>query len=138
MDEAFLFQGVQHIAALQGGVGELQNTLGPKRLGPKVDDGLKHVERRWISWSVGTACLADHRFDLRKAAQQAIAMLEVIRRLRDADARHRGRHVQRSSLIQWRHEGNANLGKVVGPQAKGEQTNQCERGYEKAAREKRG
>ena len=95
----------------------LQHALRPELLGPEVDERLDHVERRRVGRRVGPAGLADDRFDLGKAAQQGVAGLQVVGRLRDAGARHGDRHVERRPLVQRRHEGHADLREVVGPRA---------------------
>ena len=94
-----------------------EHALGPQFLGPEVDERLDHVERRRVGRRVGPAGLADHRFDFGKAAQQRIAGLEVVGRLRDAGPRHGDRHVERRPFVERRHERHADLREVIGPQA---------------------
>ena len=74
------------------------------------DGGLQHGERRRIGGGLGAADLAEDPFDLGKAPDDAVGLLEEFLGLGDGDPGQGGGHVEEVALVERRHEFAAHVG----------------------------
>ena len=121
LDQPLPLEGVEDPRRLFLGVLVVQLAAGPKLLGTEVDHGLDHLQGRGVGGRIGAARFAHDHARPRGTPQQRIAGLEVVGRLGHRGPRDGDRHVEEASLVQGRHELDADLGEVVGRQGQGHQ-----------------